>query len=170
MLLGALVVAAGLRAVATALFLPLWDPIDERAHYAYVEGLAEGRGLAVLEDPLPLSVQRLAKASPTGTDRSAPLAPGDLGGQQHEAAQGPLAYALLAPVHRLADGVDPATRVLLVRAANALLTAVPTVLLTWAIAGVLFPAAPRWPRWRPRSWSAGRRSTRRGRGSATTGW
>jgi len=141
-LLGALVVVAGLRAVAAALVLPLWDPIDERAHYAYVEGLAEGRGLAVLEDPLPLSVQELAKASPTGADRSAPLAPADLGGRQHEAAQGPLAYALLAPVHRLAGGLDPATRVLLVRVANALLTVVPAVLLTWAIAGALFPGHP----------------------------
>lgn len=145
LLLAALVATAAVRAVASALILPIWDPIDERAHYAYVEGLAEGRGIAGLDDPLPLSVQRVAKASPTGTDLSAPLGPSDLDGQQHEAAQGPLVYALLVPAHLLADGWEPAERILAVRVANALLTVVPTVLLTWAIAMVLFPARPSIP-------------------------
>jgi hypothetical protein len=93
LVLGALVVAR----------FPTFAEVDERAHYSYVQEVAEERRLPVLGRDL---ISPEAQAVEDGTwPRPSPRDPRELGfeGQSYEAFQPPLYYLVTAPVFALVD-------------------------------------------------------------------
>jgi hypothetical protein len=145
LLLG-LIAALGLaRGTYWILVTPVWNPIDETAHYAYAQSIATGGGVPTVgHDRVETVVLEIAKTSPTYYFRSEPYqaTPGDnfWGGtaQQYEAVQGPIYYALLAPAYWLGRPFGVLASVYALRFASVLLalTAVP---LTYLLARELFP-------------------------------
>jgi len=149
-LVGALVLVALLRGAYWAAVLDLWY-LDEAAHYAYVQSLATGEGIPVLlEDRVPAEVTAAAKTSPTRGDAATPVtaAPDDPAwgafAQQYEAGQGPVYYALLAPVSWLGRDAPLTQRLLALRLVTLLIVAA-AVPLAHLLARVLFPRlVPAW--------------------------
>ena len=97
--------------VATALRFPVFSPIDERAHYDYVQAVAEDARLPVITDLV--SAETLA-VNDGVYPRTAlpPAAERGLGGQSYEAFQPPLYYLLATPSFLVSDDYrDKATAV-----------------------------------------------------------
>ena len=149
LLILALVVAAGFaRGAYWATVTPVWSPIDEIAHFGYVQSIAEGHGIPVVgRDLISDQVLRSAKDSPTASYRSQPYRATSRdpnwgpARQQYEATAAPTYYALMALPYRIGRPFGLAAEVLAVRLATVLigLIAVP---LTWALARRLFPRHP----------------------------
>ncbi len=79
----------------------VWAYIDERAHYSYVQSIAEDGRLPALDDLASPETQAITDRtwpSPSPTD---PATLG-LGGRSYEAFQPPLYYAVAAPAYALA--------------------------------------------------------------------
>ncbi len=127
LLLAAIVV---LGAIVVARFT-IWAPIDERAHYLYVESIADHGRLPRLTDLNTPAVQAISDRTfpqPSPTD---PATLG-LGGQSYEAFQPPLYYGLAAPV--FAVGGNAKQKVYAVRVLDLLLYLGGVVVL-WLLAG-----------------------------------
>ncbi len=90
--------------ILTVARFPVWSPIDEGAHYAYVQQIAEHGRLPVL-GKTQVSEQVMAITAREGTARLRydPFARG-LGTNSYEAFQPPLYYALVAPVFAAVPG------------------------------------------------------------------
>ena len=116
----------------------VFNPIDEQAHFAYVESMATTlRPPVVGRDRLSAETLALFKRSRTAEWRPAPVAPDpadDRWGlirESYEGVQGPAYYALMALPYRLAHPFGPLTALYAVRVATLLLalTAVPVAYL-----------------------------------------
>jgi len=124
----------------------VWNPIDETAHFAYVESLATGKGIPeVGHDLVSDEVLGIAKQSPTDYSfRSRPYRPtasdGNWAGTRHqyEAIQGPVYYTLMVPFYWIGRPFGFLTAVYAVRIGSLLLS-LAAVPLTWMLGRRLFP-------------------------------
>lgn len=123
----------------------VFNPIDEGAHYAYVESMARhGRPPVVGRDYLSADALEIIKRVRISEWRSAPVPPSpgdDRWGpvrESYEGVQGPLYYALMALPYRLSHPVGLLTSVYAIRLATVLvsLLAVP---IAYLLARELFP-------------------------------
>ncbi len=145
----ALVAAVGLaRGLFWAATTEVWNPIDETAHFGYVESIATGHGIPeVGKDLVSVEVLGVAKTSPTYFFRYQPYkvatADGNWGGTRHqyEAVQGPIYYALLVPAYWVGRPFGFLPAVYAVRTASVVL-ALLAVPLAWLLARELFPRHP----------------------------
>lgn len=145
--LALLVLLGAARGLYWTAMIEVWRG-DEAQHYSYVQQLATGGGLPVLGvDRISDDAALLYRLSPTN-DYFASDYPVDgdaaiwgASGSQYEAGQGPTYYALLALPYRLAGGLAPADRLLVLRVVSLLLllTALP---LTWLLARAIVPSRP----------------------------
>lgn len=149
LLLLAAIVMALLRGLYWVAITPVWGPIDEAHHFAYVETvLATGRPPIIGRDLVSAPVLDLMKSSPTGRLTTVPTAasPTDprwgVSRQQYEGHQPPLYYYLVAPVLGVARGFGLIPAIYAVRVAT-LLIALAAVPLTFALGRLLFPDRPR---------------------------
>ena len=127
---------------------PVWNPVDETAHFGYVEFLATGHGIPkVDEDLVSNEVLRVAKESPTyyfrtrphGVDASDPAWDGTR--YQYEGVQGPVYYLLMVPAYWLGRPFGILGALYTVRVASVLLSLM-AVPLAWLLARELFPRFP----------------------------
>jgi 4-amino-4-deoxy-L-arabinose transferase-like glycosyltransferase len=127
---------------------PVWNPVDETAHFGYVESLATGHGIPTVgEDLVSADVLRSAKESPTYYFRTRPHGPEPTdaawGGTRHqyEGVQGPVYYLLMVPAYWLGRPFGILGALYAVRTASVLLwlAAVPLVFL---LTRELFPRSP----------------------------
>ena len=127
---------------------PLWSPIDEQAHYDFVEAIGRGDGIPIVgKTRVHRDVLAIEKSSSTSPWQSVAL-PADPSrpewtavGQSYEAAQPPLYYAVMAPLWRVTDGARTVASVYALRIAS-LLVSLLLVPLAWVLARELFPDAP----------------------------
>jgi 4-amino-4-deoxy-L-arabinose transferase-like glycosyltransferase len=122
------VTALLLAGAVTAVRFHVWSKVDERAHFDYVQTVADHQRLPVLTDPISPTVRAVTTNETTG-----------LGAVAYESFQPPLYYLLAAPASRLAH--DPRTRVKAVRLFDLALLLVATALL-WPLARRVAPRAP----------------------------
>jgi hypothetical protein len=127
---------------------PLWSPIDEQAHYDFVESIGRGEGIPIVgKTRVHRDVLEVEKSSSTSPWQSVPITanPHDDAwravGQSYEAAQPPLYYAVMAPLWRVSDGARTVASVYVLRVAS-LLVSLLLVPLVWLIARELFPDEP----------------------------
>ena len=146
LLLLGLIVAVGLaRGLYWVAVTEVFNPVDERAHYAYVESMARHlRPPVVGRDRLSPDALRLVKDARTSYWRSAPLVPtpddeawGAVA-ESYEGVQGPLYYLLMAAPYRLARPHGLLASLYTVRAASVLLSLL-SVPIAYALARELFP-------------------------------
>jgi hypothetical protein len=133
-LLGLLAALLVLGATTVARF-HVWADVDERAHYSFVQSVAEDRRLPAIDDPVSAEVQAITDGT---WPRPSPRSPEDAGlaGRSYEAFQPPLYYALAAPAfHAVPDHRD---KVLALRAFDAGLLLVAVAVLA-ALARALHP-------------------------------
>ena len=123
----------------------VFNPVDEGAHFAYVESMASRlRPPVVGRDRLSPGTLELAKRVRTSYWRSAPLAPSRENegwgamAQSYEGAQGPLYYLLMAVPYRLSRHFGVLASLYGVRAATVVLSLV-AVPIAYALARELFP-------------------------------
>lgn len=126
----------------------VWNPIDEVAHYGYVESLATGQGVPTVGVDL-LDDETLAsfKETPTLLFRSFPYQPTNAdenwGGTRHqyEAVHGPTYYVAMVPAYWLGKPFGVTGSLYAIRFATValVLLAIP---LTWLLARRLFPDRP----------------------------
>ncbi len=125
-LLALIALALGCVGVAVVVRFPIWAAVDERAHYAYVQSVAEDQRLPVIYDPVSPEVQAI-------TDRTwpkrSPIAPRSVGltGHNYEAFQPPLYYVLAAPAFAVVP--DHRQKVFAVRGFDLLLVGTAAVVL-----------------------------------------
>lgn len=146
LLLLAVIVAAGLlRGLFWASVTLVFNPIDEQAHFAYVESMATTlRPPVVGRDHLSAEALGLSKRAQTADWRPAPIAanPDDprwgLVRESYEGVQGPAYYALMALPYKVAHPFGVLTALYALRLASLLLalTAVP---IAYLLARELFP-------------------------------
>ena len=79
----------------------VWAPVDERAHYDYVQTVAEQQRLPLLTDLVSPEVQAITDRT---WPRPSPVDPATRGlaGRSYEAFQPPLYYVVAAPAFLLA--------------------------------------------------------------------
>jgi len=124
----AVLAVAGLATVAR---FPVWALVDERAHYAYVQEVAEeGRLPWLRRDLISPEIQAIDDGTYPGPPRTDPRSRG-LAGFSYEAFQPPLYYAVAAPAFRVP--VDHPDKVRVLRALGLVLLAA-TVWLLWLLA------------------------------------
>lgn len=123
----------------------IFNPVDEGAHYAYVESMARHlRPPVVGRDRLSPDALGLVKGARTSYWRGAPLppSPDDEGwgavAESYEGVQGPLYYLAMAVPFRLARPYGLSASVYAVRAGSVLLSLL-AVPITYLLARELFP-------------------------------
>lgn len=145
LLLAAIVVVGLIRGLFWMSVTLVFNPIDEQAHFAYVESMATTlRPPVVGRDHLSPEVLGLSKRAQTADWRSAPIPanPDDprwgLVRESYEGVQGPAYYALMALPYRVAHPFGVLTALYAVRLASLFLalTAVP---IAYLLARELFP-------------------------------
>ncbi|MGI8683733.1 MAG: hypothetical protein ACR2MO_01280, partial [Acidimicrobiales bacterium] len=143
--LGAIVAVGLLRGLFWVTVTPVYNPIDEHAHFAYVESMATSlRPPVVGRDHLSPEALDLGKRTATAEWRSAPVAadPDDarwgLLRDSYEGVQGPTYYALMAVAYRAAHPFGVLSSLYAVRIAS-LLLAVGAVPIAYLLARELFP-------------------------------
>jgi hypothetical protein len=126
----------------------VWNPVDEVAHFGYVESLATGEGVPTVGvDLLSDDTIRSLKESPTLLFRSNPFQPvasdENWGGTRHqyEAVHGPTYYLVMVPAYWIGRPFGVLGSLYAIRFATValVLLAVP---LTWMLARRLFPDRP----------------------------
>jgi 4-amino-4-deoxy-L-arabinose transferase-like glycosyltransferase len=120
------VAAIALLAVVTAARFPIWAHVDERAHYAYVQTVAEEQRLPHLDDLVSPEVQAITDRTWPQPSPNDPAAVG-LAGRSYEAFQPPLYYVLAAPFFALP--LDHRDKVYVLRGLGVLLLGVAVFLL-----------------------------------------
>ena len=134
----AAILALGLLTVAR---FPVWAQVDERAHYAVVQAVAEDGRLPLIADMVSPEVQAITDDTFPRPSPRDPAAVG-LAGRAYEAFQPPLYYLLAAPVFRLP--LDHEAKVSALRLLDLALLAVAVALL-FALARELFGERHRAP-------------------------
>lgn len=129
-----------LGAVTVARF-PIWAEVDERAHYAVIQALAEDGRLAGIDDVVSPEVQAITDRTFPARSPRDPAAVG-LAGRAYEAFQPPLYYVLATPAFLVP--VDHHAKVRVLRVFDLALLAVALALLL-ALARELFGARYRAP-------------------------
>jgi hypothetical protein len=129
------IVVAGASTVAR---FPVFSPIDERAHYGYLQSIAESHRLPVITDWLSPQAVAVNDGTYPGPPRT-PARSRGLGGQVYEAFQPPLYYLLAAPAFAIA--ADYRDKVDWVRAFDFLLLLVAVALL-YRLARCALPEQP----------------------------
>lgn len=146
--LGAIVLVGLVRGLYWSSSTVVFNPVDEQAHYAYVESMATRlRPPVVGRDRISAEALTLLKRSQTAEWRPAPVPPDpadDRWGllrESYEGVQGPAYYALMALPYRLAHPFGPLTTLYVLRLATLLLalTAVP---IAYLLARELEPGRP----------------------------
>ena len=125
----------------SALRYPPWSPVDEGAHFHFVQVVAEKFRLPVIEELTSNEVLAIGEHVYPERSRKDPRRLG-LGGRSYEAFQAPLYYLLAAPVYRLAS--DHRDKVRDLRLFGVLLlvaTFVPLALLARDLVGPAWPSA-----------------------------
>lgn len=127
----------------------LFSPIDELQHFAYVESLATGAGMPVVDEHLVSDgALEVAKRSPTLPFRPLALEPESRDGgwgpsrSQYEGIQGPLYYAVMVPPYWIGRGLGGVLGAVYAVRIATVLAAVAAVPLTWLLARELFPRRP----------------------------
>lgn len=146
LLLLALIAAVGLvRGLYWVAVTEVFNPIDEGAHYAYVESMARDlRPPVVGRDRLSADALDLVKRVRTSFWLSAPVPPSPHDerwgavAESYEGVQGPLYYLLMAAPYRLARPFGALSSLYAVRAASVLLSLL-AVPIAYALARELFP-------------------------------
>ena len=148
LLLIALVLVGLVRGLFWTSVTLVFNPIDEQAHFAYVESMARHlRPPVVGRDHLSAEALELAKRTRTSEWRSAPVPPSPaderwgLVRESYEGVQGPAYYALMAVPYRLAHPFGVLTSLYAVRVATVLLALV-AVPFAYLLARELFPRRP----------------------------
>ncbi|HVT78097.1 MAG TPA: phospholipid carrier-dependent glycosyltransferase [Acidimicrobiales bacterium] len=140
-LLIALIACVGLlRGLWWVAVTPVWSPIDEQAHYDYVEAIGRGDGIPIVgQTHVHADVLALAKSSPSSRfhDEAIP----SVLHESYEAAQPPLYYALMAPVWRVFEGARTSTTMYALRVAT-LLVSLLLIPLVYLIGRELWPGEP----------------------------
>ncbi len=146
--LAAIVAIGLLRGLFWVAVSPVFNPIDEHAHFAYVESMATSlRPPVVGKDHLSPEALDLAKRTRTADWRSAPITadPDDarwgLLRDSYEGVQGPTYYALMAVAYKAAHPFGVLTALYVVRIAS-LLLALGAVPIAYLLARELFPRRP----------------------------
>jgi hypothetical protein len=148
-IVGLLLLTGLLRGTYQVLTAPLWYPVDEIAHFDYVEHLAQGDGIPTVgQDLVEDRSLFILKSTPTLNFRSEPYgstgADANLGGTRHsyESIHGPTYYVVMVPAYWLgrAAGGDLGS-IYLVRLATVAL-GLCVIPLTWLLARRLFPSRP----------------------------
>jgi hypothetical protein len=148
-LLLAVIAAVGLlRGMWWVVVTPIWSPIDEQAHYDFVEAMGRLEAPPIVgEDRVHREVLELAKRSSTSPWQSVPV-PADPSrlewhayAQSYEAAQPPLYYAAMAPVWKAASWMRTLGTVYVLRVASLVLSLL-LVPLLWLLGRELFPDRP----------------------------
>ena len=116
--------------VATVASFPVWALVDERAHYDYVQKVAEDRRLPVLGDLISEEAQAIDEGVYPEPPRNDPRYLG-LGGYSYEAFQPPLYYVVAAPAFAVVG--DHAAKVRVLRVVNLVLLGL-TIAVTWLLA------------------------------------
>lgn len=113
---------------------PIWAEIDERAHYSYVQSVAEEQRLPLIDDLVSSEVQAITdKTWPRSSTRS-----GDgLAGRSYEAFQPPLYYLLAAPAFAVVP--DHRQKVFALRYFNLALVGLAGALLVLLAKGTVAP-------------------------------
>ena len=144
-LLGAVVAVGLARGLFWVAVTEVPNPIDEHAHFAYVESMARRfRPPVVGEDRLSAEALQLVKRTQTSFHRSVPLVPDpsvpgwNAVAESYEGVQGPLYYALMALPYRLAHPLGVLTSLYAVRVATVLLSLL-AVPVAYLLARELFP-------------------------------
>ncbi len=127
----------------------LWSPIDELAHFAYVESLATGAGVPVVDEHL-VSDEALevAKRSPTLPFRPLPIPPDSRDGgwgqtrSQYEGIQGPVYYAAMVGPYWVGRGLGGFLGAVYAVRIATMAVALAAVPITWLLARELFPRRP----------------------------
>lgn len=144
-----MIAAVGLvRGLYWAAVTVVFNPIDEAAHYAYVESMARDlRPPVVGEDRLSADTLGLVKSTRTSYWRGMPLAPDPeddrwgAAAESYEGVQGPLYYLLMAAPFRLTRPFGVLSSVYGVRVGSVLLSLL-AVPVAYALARELFPRRP----------------------------
>ena len=117
----------------------VWSPIDERAHYDYVQKVAEDHRLPLLSDPVSPEVQAISDGTWPQPSPVDPATIGGLAGRSYEAFQPPLYYVVAAPAFAL-EG-DHLKKLKVLRAFDLALVLLAAFLL-WRLSLRVAPAAP----------------------------
>jgi hypothetical protein len=143
-----LIVAVGLaRGAYWSAITPVFSPIDEVAHFGYVQSVAEGRIPVIGRDLVSSRILRAVKNAPTDAYRGEPFLPTNADAnwgpvrQQYEASAAPTYYALMAGPYWVGHPFGLAAEVMAVRLATVVL-ALLAIPLTWALARRMFPRHP----------------------------
>jgi 4-amino-4-deoxy-L-arabinose transferase-like glycosyltransferase len=137
-LVGVQIAALLVCGVTTVARFHIWAPVDERAHYAYVQEIAEHGRLPRIDDVVSWQVQAITDNTwPRRSDRD----PAQLGltGRNYEAFQPPLYYLLATPVFAVVP--DHRDKVFALRGFDFALLAVAALLLFF-LARAQLPEAP----------------------------
>lgn len=136
--MGAQLAALVVLSAATVAKFPIWAPIDERAHYAYVQTVAEDGRLPRIHDLVSAQVQAITDGTwprPSPTDRARL----GLAGRNYEAFQPPLYYVAAVPAFAVVG--DHRSKVFALRVFDVVLLAAGAALL-FALARRELPRAP----------------------------
>lgn len=141
-----MIAAVGLvRGLYWAAVTVVFNPVDEAAHYAYVESMARDlRPPVVGEDRLSADALALLKGTRTSYWRGMPLAPSPeddrwgAAAESYEGVQGPLYYLLMAAPFRLTRPFGVLSSVYGVRVGSVLISLL-AVPVAYALARELFP-------------------------------
>ncbi len=151
LVLGLLILLGGAHGVYWAVATPVWSPVDEMAHFAYVQSIADGHGVPVIgQDLVSDDVIVTAKSSPTAIYREQPFHASNTdpnwgpARHQYEATAAPTYYALMVVPYWLGRPFGTPGAILAIRLATLLigLLAIP---ITWALARRMLPRHP--PAW-----------------------
>ena len=144
-LLAAIALVGLLRGAFWVAVTPVFNPVDEGAHYAYVESMARhGRPPVVGRDRLSADALEIIKSVRTSEWRSAPVPPSpddERWGavrESYEGVQGPAYYALMVVPYRLSRPFGALASVYAVRLATVALSLL-AVPVAYLLARELFP-------------------------------
>lgn len=126
----------------------VFNPVDEMAHFAYVDSLATGQGIPTVgEDLIPDEIIAINKASPTSNYRSEPYRPDNTdvywGGSRYsyEAIHGPTYYAAMVPFYWMGKPFGTLGALYGVRLGSVLVGLL-VIPCTWLLARRLLPDRP----------------------------
>jgi 4-amino-4-deoxy-L-arabinose transferase-like glycosyltransferase len=117
LLIAAQILAVTVLAAITVARYPVWTLVDEKAHFAYIQSIADDGRLPVITDVVSPQVEAIDENVYPAPPRKDPAKIG-LGGRSYEAQQPPLYYLLAVPAYELSSNYE--TKVKIIRAFDVL--------------------------------------------------